>query len=109
MPSAPSLSPRFVPDDIFAVAEVPRTAQRQEAGAAHQEAAAGPAHREGGQQGRHGQPRLPGVVCGLCRAACGLRRFIKLSMKRPMGGRFSAFLLLFRETARLLATSVPGR
>ena len=50
-----ALSPRFVPDDIFAVAEVPRTlsGKKQELPS---KAAAGPAHREGGEQGRDGQP-----------------------------------------------------
>ena len=42
----------------------PAHAVGQEAGAADQEAAAGPAAREGGQQGRDGQPGLPGLVRG---------------------------------------------
>ena len=62
------LSPRFVPDAIEQVPEVPRTLSARSR-AAHQEAAAGPAPGQGGEPGGHGQSRLPGLVCGLCGAA----------------------------------------
>ena len=61
-----ALSPRFVPDAILQVQEVPRTLVRQEAGVADQEAAAGPAAGQGGEPGGDGQSRLPGLVCGVC-------------------------------------------
>ena len=57
-----ALSPRFVPDDIFAVAEVPRTLSGKKQELPIKKLPAGPAHREGGQPRRHGQPRLPGLV-----------------------------------------------
>ena len=69
-----ALSPRFVPNEIFQVAEIPRTLVGQEAGAADQEAAAGPAAGEGRQQGRDGQPGLPGLVCRPGSKARGGRR-----------------------------------
>ena len=53
---APRSAPALCPTTSFAVAEVPPHPERQEAGAAHQKTAAGPAHREGGEQGRDGQP-----------------------------------------------------
>ena len=58
-----ALSPRFVPERHLPGGRDSAHAVGQEAGAADQEAAAGPADREGGEQGRDGQPRLPGLVC----------------------------------------------
>jgi acetoacetyl-CoA synthetase len=66
-----ALSPRFVPDEMFQVAEIPRTLVRQKTRAAHQEADAGPTLGKSAEQRRHGQPWLLGLVCGDGEAAFG--------------------------------------
>ncbi len=63
-----ALSPRFVPDEIVQVAEIPPHPDGQKAGAAHQKAVAGPAFAEGGEPRHHGQPGQSGLVCRLCAA-----------------------------------------
>jgi hypothetical protein len=55
-------SARYVPTEIFAVTDVPRTAHRQEDGATDQGAPVRVPAREGGEPERDGKPRLARLV-----------------------------------------------
>ena len=69
-----AVSARFVPDDIFAVAEVPRTLTGKKMELPVRNLLLGRAARQGGEPRRHGQPGEPRLLRRLRRRAGRARR-----------------------------------
>ncbi|MGY3366411.1 acetoacetyl-CoA synthetase [Bradyrhizobium sp. GM2.4] len=108
------LSRRFLPNEIFAVAEIPPHALGQEAGAADQEAAARPARREGHQPGGDGQSRLPRLVSRLRTRLSGAERDLReiaaiapmpFGLRSPIAARAGC---IFRNERAPWPTSTPS-
>ena len=90
-----ALSPRFVPDAIYQVSEIPRTLSGKKQELPIKKLLLGPAAGKGDQPRSHGQPRLPGLVraAGSAAGRAGLNRVPRATppgvnpRANPMGGR----------------------